>query len=867
MRKILPLAFLALALAAPARAAERPVRFLALDRLLTPEQASAIGVRVLEVAPGRGAWVEVLDEAALEQNGARIAIPAWAEKLSPGLREQLGAAADSAGPLMLRAVTARGRSARSAEAALRSRADVRAELAAWDDSVGRGYLWLRADSAADLHRASQELASRPEVVRVELYRLPVLKNDNSSWLIQSGSEASSRSIWRHGITGFGEVIGVADSGLDADACQFRFSADRASVTLAVNAPQPPGAVVDRPENKVLTYYVIGSAEAYDDASGDFHGTHTVGDAAGDNYANLATATAAGHDSQDGMAPGARVVFQDIGDSAGYLSGLMNVSMADLLRQAYDTGARVHNNSYGFEGLMTGYDMDSASIDAATWKLNDLVVVFAAGNAGADDQGRLVPQSLGGTGSTAKNTVVAGASGPVELDIYGSIYHLQDDLMFFSSQGPTADGRIKPDLVAPGLVFSATSDRRTAIDLGCCDAYNNRKRASNNEDDNCNVDTGWPTMGTSFSSPITAGAAALVREYFRDGFWYAGRADANHAFNPSSALVKAMLLNGAAPLAGRIVGMGADYDLTSVPSFEQGWGRLHLEGSLWFEEDQRLTIVLNDTPNPAPDNPMLSGSPAPFPGALPALHTGDEVSWDLPVADPAEPLRITLVWADPAAAPGATPALVNDLNLKLVDPHDNLYLGNMNFGGGRSYPVFSPDSDRRNNVESIILDPPEAASYRLTVKAAAVPGNGETGSDGQGYALVISGTFRAPTPSAIEPARGKPGETLSQVTVRGENFVPGMTLELGEGVTASGIEVLDGQTARIGSLAIDAQATEGKRDVTARLFYNLAGTGANLFQVGGGGSGGCGCGAAPQTSLAWLLPAGFLYLLRPRRRNG
>lgn len=867
MLKILPLALLSLALGAPAPAAERPVRLLVLDRPITPGQAAALGVRVLEVAPGQGAWVELLDEEALERHGATLATPSWTEKLSPDLLERLQTATGSPPSLMLRAVTARERSAKPAGAALRSRADLRADLVAWDDSAGRGYLWLRADSAADLRRAAQQLASRPEVVRVELYRLPVLKNDNSSWLIQSGAESAGRSIWRHGITGFGEVIGVADSGLDADACQFRFSAERSSVTLAVNTPQPPGATVDQPGNKVLTYYVIGSAEAYDDASGDFHGTHTVGDAAGDNYANLATASAAGHDAQDGMAPGARVVFQDIGDSAGYLSGLMNVSMADLLRQAYDTGARLHNNSYGFEGLMTGYDMDSASIDAATWKLGDLVVVFAAGNAGADDQGRLVPQSLGGTGSTAKNTVVAGASGPVELDIYGSIYHLQDDLMFFSSQGPTADGRIKPDLVAPGLVFSATSDRKTAIDLGCCDAYNNRKRASNNEDNNCNVDTGWPTMGTSFSSPITAGAAALVREYFRDGFWYAGRAEAGHAFNPSSALVKAMLLNGAAPLAGRIVGMGADYDLTPVPSFEQGWGRLHLEGSLWFEDDARLTIVLNDTPNPAPDNPMLSASPGPFPGALPALHTGDEVSWNLPVADPAEPLRITLVWADPAAAPGATPALVNDLNLALTDPNDNLYLGNMNFGSGRSYPVFRPDTDRRNNVEAIILDPPEAASYRLTVKAAAVPGNGETGSDGQGYALVVSGTFRAPTPTAIEPARGDPGQTLSAVTLRGENFVPGMAIELGEGVTATGIEVVDDKTARIGSLSIDAQASEGRRTITARLFYNLAGVGANLFQVGGGGSGGCGCGAAPGSNLPWLLPAVFLFLLRPRRRNG
>src|SRR5262249_22187853 len=102
---------------------------------------------------------------------------------------------------------------------------------------------------------------------------------------------------------------------------------------------------------------------------------------------------------------------------------------------------------------------------------------------------------------------------------------------FSSRGPTADGRIKPDLVAPGTWI--ISDRSHASGAGALGGAYNADYASSG--------------GTSMSAPIAAGAAAVVREGLQERFGVA---------NPSSALMKAALLNGADELSPGQYGLGA-----------------------------------------------------------------------------------------------------------------------------------------------------------------------------------------------------------------------------------------------------------------------------------------------------------------------
>jgi hypothetical protein len=833
------------ALAAPALAAPPggEVVVLRADGPIGPSERAALealGARVLDAAPPRGYLVRLPASdpdrltPALRAAGLRLEARPARTRLDPALVPLLSGQRQVEEPVMLRAAVLRDRTPEATAAAVRALLGPDGLLAAEIDDGGRGVVWLRAEPDA-LPGVLAALLAHPDVQWVERRPPMQLKNDNTSWLIQSGEESAGRSIWARGLTGFAQVAGVADSGLDADACQFRYSAAPEAVTPTINFPPPPTATTPMMENKVVAYYVIGRAEAYDDASGGFHGTHTAGNVLGDNHANLATATEAGHDPQDGMAPGAQLVFQDIGAHDGSLIGLDGVSMFNLLRQAHRTGARVHNNSYGSSIVSPGYDTDSASVDQAAWLMNDLLVVFAAGNSGDDGRGNLLESSLGGTGSTAKNSLVVGGSGPVELIVSGTVLRLQNDLLSFSSRGPTLDGRVKPDLVAPGMVSSATSDSATVLNLGCCDIYGRDKRASHNEDGNCNVDTGWGAIGTSFSSPVTAGAAVLARQYFTDGFWHAGVRDPAQGFSPSNALLKAVLINGAQALSGEIRGMGVQAPLSPPPSMAQGWGRVHLENALTFPGDTRVGLVLEDVPNPAPTNTLLTAEPPPFfarSGGLP-LTTGEDRTFRLPPAAPSQPLRLTLVWSDPAAAPGVTFTLVNDLDLELIDPDGQRYLGNQGFDGrGFSQPdTGSGQADRLNNVESVFVETPAPGAYEVRVRAESVPGNGEAGSEAQGYALVATAAFLAPEVLSLSPATASRGETLEGVEVTGRHLEPGARLALGPGVAIEGFSVRSPTAARIDRLVVAEEAEPGPRAADiAGPYPPLAGRTEGAFTI-------------------------------------
>ena len=52
------------------------------------------------------------------------------------------------------------------------------------------------------------------------------------------------------------------------------------------------------------------------------------------------------------------------------------------------------------------------------------------------------------------------------------------------------------------------------------------------------------IGTSMATPVVAGAAILVRQYFVDGYYPSGARRASDGFAPTAALIKATLINGA-----------------------------------------------------------------------------------------------------------------------------------------------------------------------------------------------------------------------------------------------------------------------------------------------------------------------------------
>ncbi|MGH8173648.1 MAG: S8 family serine peptidase, partial [Rhodanobacteraceae bacterium] len=255
----------------------------------------------------------------------------------------------------------------------------------------------------------------------------------------SGVVCGPTPIWDHGLFGSGQIAGIADSGTTPNAAWFTTlntgAGDHTEITFSDNpAPVPPSIGILYPNNKILGYWVQPGSAAYD--AGVFHGTHTtgtlVGDASGTFGANTflaSTPLLANHELADGMAPNAQLLFQDIGADAS--TSVTVLDFDGTIEQSYNGGARIHNNSWG-AGTAGNYGGDDVNLDRATHKLEDMLVVMSAGNDGPG------AGTLGSPGN-AKNALTVGALA------HGGLTNIAS----FSSRGPTADGRTKPDILAPG----------------------------------------------------------------------------------------------------------------------------------------------------------------------------------------------------------------------------------------------------------------------------------------------------------------------------------------------------------------------------------------------------------------------------------
>lgn len=86
---------------------------------------------------------------------------------------------------------------------------------------------------------------------------------------------------------------------------------------------------------------------------------------------------------------------------------------------------------------------TSSIDQYLYDHDDFMVFVAAGNSGANNRRNSV-----GSPATSKNIISVGATESFGPDLSGSMKGT-DYVAFFSSRGPTGDGRMKPDVMAPG----------------------------------------------------------------------------------------------------------------------------------------------------------------------------------------------------------------------------------------------------------------------------------------------------------------------------------------------------------------------------------------------------------------------------------
>lgn len=522
-------------------------------------------------------------------------------------------------------------------------------------------------------------------------------NDVSHRSLQSGSPTGPTPLHDHGLFGQGQIIAILDTGADFTSC---YLAEPDGSLPPFNSGSPTGGLgwqnVDLSRRKIIAYNYLYSCDQYPNAPGcervgaansfdnTRHGTFAATIAAGDRDAPLH------HDFADSIATGAKLIIQD----GGYIGGDLCTQrpgfgcppvLTPILEQAWLQGARIHSNSWGDlqgrfpDGPTANYPQSARDIDAFVYTHPDMLVIFNTGNRG------------GGLGKTPLSSLSAPGSAKNTLQIGGTRDHGDDDDVIYAGTllGPTRDGRIKPDLVGPARVVGG--DANADGDPATCDT------------------TKQP--GTSWSAPSIAGAAALVRQYYTEGFYPNGSANAVKAMDPSAALLKATLIAAARPVPKRDVQTSRYVDALPVPSHEQGWGFPVLDDVLYFPGDVRRLHVV--------DVPREQG-----------LAAGESVTLRLSVRG-GTPLRAVLVWTDP---PGTvrgetdpTPQLVNDLDLRI--------------DGVETVP------DRLNNVEVVNVNAPESRTYTITVAAHRL------GSlERQGYALVVTGDLEEPAPTRTRAVR-------------------------------------------------------------------------------------------------------------------
>ena len=450
-------------------------------------------------------------------------------------------------------------------------------------------------SAACLANIVVLLSADKGVSRMALSTPPQLLNDVARRITQSAG-AANESYGISGLNGTGVVVGIADTGIDEMSCYFK---DAKGFVPRSSALKP---YTDLGRRKVVQY-ISFSGSSGDVASG--HGTHVAGSVAG-------YSTGYGNEFK-GMAPGSKLAFFDILPTSTSRLVLPKDLAKTMFPPAYAAGARLHSNSWGGGYFYNAYCIE---VDEYLYKHSDFLVLFAAGNSGGDGAGTI------GAPGLSKNALTVGAS-------VNSITNM-GSMADFSSIGPTFDGRLKPDVTAPGL--SVTSAYATS------------------EINNFESCTTVRKAGTSMATPIVAGTAALVIQYFKDPkFWvtYCNPAYvlcSNGAFSPLGPTVKALMMHSAVAM-----------DRGPAPDVYQGYGRVDL-----------LNIL-----------PLVSYSKSPYTLFLDqtTITPLTEFTYKVAVKSTLQPLKMTISWFDPPNTEFAARVLVHDLDLLLVSPSGKIFYGN------------------------------------------------------------------------------------------------------------------------------------------------------------------------------------------------
>jgi len=452
-------------------------------------------------------------------------------------------------------------------------------------------------------RSLERLATFDEVLWIEQTDGPlVLHNDMVRKTIKAGETQSSP----YGLDGDGVVLGVWDG----------------------------GAVSQTHEDFEGRLSVATSKGTH------FHATHVAGTAAGSGKRSSEEGGASRQ--WRGMAPAADIASYDFNNASSDYEEAIGTYDIDVTNNSWGIGVGegyANCDKLGdYDGLARGFDELVTGSEGKR-----VTIVFSAGNFRSSGQCGII-----GTGgyrslpppAPAKNIITVGATESTS-----------DNMTDFSSWGPTDDGRLKPDVVAPG-----------------CDT-DGKGYINSTLPGNTYGGAGW--CGTSMSSPVVAGAAALIIQAVRK----------EQGSDPLPSTVKALLVHAAKDLG------------EPGPDYENGFGRIDARSSVdrvrvdaireWEFREQEEILEFTGT----------------VPSGLPRLSA-------------------TIAWDDPPPTPGSEVDLVNDLDLTLISPEAEVYhpwtMTPTNPGG-----LASRKKDGFNNVEKAWVDDPTPGEWTLRVEAATL----------------------------------------------------------------------------------------------------------------------------------------------------